>query len=257
MSDENPVLCERDGPVGIVRLNRPDKHNAINRALSLELGRIITDLEADDDIMAIVLTGAGDRAFCAGADMAERVATMDRQAQASDGAQRPAAGVDGYGAVARATKPVIAAINGFAYGGGALLASHTDIRLASSEARIRFVGASYGLVVGGTELPRIVGPAYAKELLFTAKVIDAEEALRIGFVNHVYPPAQLLSAAIEMAKQIAANSPGAVRWSKRVIDAATTVEKGREVNAEAGRALSTSSDHESRFREAAQRVTGA
>jgi enoyl-CoA hydratase/carnithine racemase len=255
MADENPVLCERDGPVGIVRLNRPEKHNAINRALSLELGRIIQELEADESIRAIVLTGAGEKAFCAGADMGERVDAMDRRGEAAGAPQQQPAGVDGYGAVARATKPVIAAINGYAFGGGALLASHADIRLASTTATIRFVGASYGLVVGGTELPRIVGPAFAKELLFTARVVDAEEARRIGLVNQIYAPEELLPAAIEMGKQIAANSPAAVQWAKRVVDAATVIDNGREMNAEAGRALSSSSDHTSRFREAAERVT--
>jgi enoyl-CoA hydratase/carnithine racemase len=244
------VLCERDGPVAIVRLNRPEKRNAINRELSTALAETFAQLEADDSVLAIVLTGAGDKAFCAGADMSEQAERL------GGGPQQQSQAANAYGAVAEATKPVVAAINGYAFGGGALLAANCDIRLASETATIRFVGASYGLVVGGTQLPQIIGPAFAKELLFTAKVIDAREAERIGFVNHVLPAQALLSAAIAMAKQIAENSPDAVRWAKRVVDAATVIEQGREVDAEANRVLRASADHATRFREAAKRVTG-
>jgi len=248
--DSTTVLCERDGPVAIVRLNRPEKHNAINRELSGAFAATMAALEADDSVLAIVLAGAGDRAFCAGADMGERVESMDRAP--AEGA--PAGGASVYDAIGRATKPVIAAINGYAYGGGARLAIGADIRIASPTAKIRFVGASYGLVVGGTHLPWIVGPAMAKELLFTAKVIDADEALRIGLVNHVVPQAELILAAVEMAKQIAANSPDAVRWAKKVVDAATMLEEGVEAERQANERLRRSADHSSRFREAAERI---
>jgi enoyl-CoA hydratase len=164
--------------------------------------------------------------------------------------------VEGIAAVYQATKPIIAAINGYAYGGGARLAVSTDIRLASTTAKIRFVSVSYGLVACGTELPPIVGTAMAKELIYTARVVEAEEAERIGLVNHVYPPEELMPAAIEMAKQIAANSPQAVQWAKKVINAASTIEKGLEVEIEARQASSRSEDHDTRFREAAARVTG-
>ena len=245
------VLYERDGPVAVVRLNRPEKLNAINRELSGALAETIGALEADEAVQAIVLTGNG-RAFCAGADMKERKEAMD-QGPVQPGA---AGGANGVAAVARATKPVIAAINGHAYGGGAHLAVCCDIRLAAATATFRFVGASYGLVVGGTQLSRIVGPALAKELLFTARVIDAAEAERIGLVNHVIAPAELLGAAVAMAKEIAANSPPALRWAKRIVDAATVIEKGVELEAQADRELRASAEHATRFREAAQRVVG-
>jgi len=245
------VLYERDGPVAVVRLNRPEKLNAINRELSGALAETIGALEADEAVQAIVLTGNG-RAFCAGADMKERTEAMV-QGPAQPGA---AGGANGVAAVARATKPVIAAINGHAYGGGAHLAVCCDIRLAAATATFRFVGASYGLVVGGTQLSRIVGPALAKELLFTARVIDAAEAERIGLVNHVIAPAELLNAAVAMAKEVAANSPPAVRWAKRIVDAATVIEKGVELEAQADRELRASAEHATRFREAAQRVVG-
>ena len=245
------VLYERDGPVAVVRLNRPEKLNAINRELSGALAETIGALEADEAVQAIVLTGNG-RAFCAGADMKERTEAMV-QGPAQPGA---AGGANGVAAVARATKPVIAAINGHAYGGGAHLAVCCDIRLAAATATFRFVGASYGLVVGGTQLSRIVGPALAKELLFTARVIDAAEAERIGLVNHVIAPAELLNTAVAMAKEVAANSPPAVRWAKRIVDAATVIENGVELEAQADRELRASAEHATRFREAAQRVVG-
>src|SRR3972149_6884774 len=188
------VLCERDGPAGIVRLNRPEKHNAMNRELNAALAQVFEALEADETVLAIVLTGAGEKAFCAGADMKERTEVMDRPASA-EGAPRGA--------------------NGYAYGGGAHLAVSCDFRLASATATFRFVGASYGLVVGGAQLARIVGPAMGKEPLFTAKVNDAREGEGIGLVNHVYRPEELLPAAVAMAKQIATNSPAAGGWGER------------------------------------------
>src|SRR4051794_19512466 len=111
------VLCERQGPVAIVRLNRPEKHNAVNRELSAALIETFNELEADDDVLVTVITGAGERAFCAGGDMSERSETMDRAA--AEPAQPAQPRVDGIGAIARSSKPTIAAVNGLAYGGGA------------------------------------------------------------------------------------------------------------------------------------------
>ncbi len=248
------VLCQRDGPVAIVTLNRPEKHNAINRELSAALASAMQELDSDDSLLAIVLTGAGDAAFCAGADMGERVAALDGRPPVS--AQPGGPQADGITAVDQVTKPVIAAINGYAYGGGARLALAADIRLASTTAKFRFVGASYGLVVGAARLPLLVGPALAKELIFTAAVIDAGEAERIGLVNHLYPPQSLMDASLAMAHQIAANSAQAVRWSKKVIDTSTVIEAAPRLEAEANRELRASSDHSSRFREAANRIVG-
>jgi enoyl-CoA hydratase len=244
----NEVLCETKGPVAIVTLNRPEKRNAINRALALALQRTMETLDADDAVRAIVLTGAGDRAFCAGADMGEQVERLEGRLESIDGPSPAYTGILGC------SKPVIAAVNGFAYGGGALLASNCDIRLAAPAAKFRFVGASYGLVVGGTQLPRIVGPAHAKELIFTTRVIDAGEAERIGLVNHVIREGSVVDAAVAMAEEIAANSPYAVAWAKKVIDAATEVDKGAEVDAEANRVLRGSDDNATRFKAAASNV---
>jgi enoyl-CoA hydratase len=254
---ENLVITERHGAVAVVKLNRPDKHNALNRALQQALGTAVLEFEADDSINVIVVTGAGDKAFCAGADMGE---VLDRGTLTGGPPPPPDPNaprqVDGVGSLVRAEKPVIGAINGFAYGLGAQLATICDIRIASTNAKFRFVGASYGLVVSGSDLPRVVGPAVAKELLFTTRVIEADEALRIGLANRVVAPESLMEATLEMAQQIAGNSPGAVRWAKKVVNAASTIERGREVEQEAGRALRGTDDNSTRFRAAAERVTG-
>ena len=242
------VTCERDGPVAIVRLNRPEKRNAMNRAVHAGLVEAFDGLDADDDIRVIILTGSGDIAFCAGADMTERVAVMD----GADLGPAP----DGVAAIARCSKPVIGAINGFAYGGGARLALTTDFRLASENARFRFVGVTYGLVVGATQLAWLTGPAIAKELLFTARVVESDEALRLGLVNHVYPRASLLAEAVAMGKLIAENSLPAVSWVKKVVNASTIVVEGLKAQEEADAATRRSEDHSARFREAAQRITG-
>ena len=235
----------RDG-VAFLRMNRPEKHNAFNADLSRAVSNAMDELDADDDVRVVVLTGAG-KAFCAGADMTEALASFDSGGRGDVMAQAVVR-------VARFPKPVIAAVNGYAFGGGAALACACDIRLASERASFRFPGASYGLVVGGSQLPRIVGAAKAKELIFTARVVEAEEAERIGLVNRVVPHDELDGAAWELARRIADQSPDAVRWSKAVIDAATTVEKGIELEIEANRALRGSPDHLSRFRAATERV---
>ena len=235
----------RDG-VAFLRMNRVDKHNAFNRELSLAVCEAVDASEADGDVRAIVLTGAG-KAFCAGADMTEALASMDAGGRGDVMAQAVVR-------LARVAKPVIGAINGYAFGGGAALACACDIRIASDRASFRFPGASYGLVVGGSQLPRIVGMPRAKELIFTARVVEAAEAERIGLVNQLVPHEELDERAWALGRQIAEQSPPAVRWSKAVIDAATIVEKGIELEIEANRALRGSDDHVSRFRAATERV---
>ena len=155
---------------------------------------------------------------------------------------------------ARFPKPLLACVNGAAYGGGALLAITCDIRIASETAAFRFPGAAYGLVVGGSQLPRIVGAALAKELLFTGRVVDAEEALRIGLANRVVPVDQVEQVTMEMARQIAANSPQALRGTKQAVDRATEVDEALRVEAEWNAGLRASPEHHERFRAAADRV---
>ncbi len=244
----NAILLERDGHVAAIRLNRPEKYNAINAEMSAELIECLDALEADDDVRVIVLTGAGEKAFCAGADMAEAVGTAGDSRR--DAAARAAI------RLLRVRKPTIAAVNGYAYGGGAVFAIHCDIRICSEAAKFRFVGATYGLVVGASQLPRIVGQAIAKELLFTARVVDADGALRIGLANRVVPEAELASVVGEMASAIAQNSPSAVIASKEVVDLATIIAEAGKREMEHNLALRQGEDHRERFRAAAERVIG-
>ena len=252
MADKT-VLWEREGPVALVQLNRPEKHHAINREMSSELEAVFRQLDADESVLAIVLTGSGDKAFCAGADMSERTESMRDEEQTPAAAEARA---DGLAAVAGCSKPVIAAINGYAYGGGARLAVSTDIRIASPTARIRFAAAGYGTIACCATLPQLIGPARAKEVIFSTRVVEADEAERIGLVNRVVPQDQLIATAMDLANQIAASSPDAVRWAKKVIDAAADVDAAESLEAEANRSLRASRQHQERFTEAAERVTG-
>jgi enoyl-CoA hydratase/carnithine racemase len=244
------LIVERSGGVAAIRLNRPEKHNALSARLCRDLIDALDRMEADDAVNVLILAGAGEKAFCAGADMAEAA-----------GGSGPSAGEVGAPAqavarVLRTRKPIIAAVNGYAYGGGAFLAINCDIRIASENARFRFVGASYGLVVGAFQLPRIVGAPLAKELIFTARAIDAQEALRIGLVNHLVPLEQLERTAGEIAQAIAANSRAAVMASKEVIDIATSSPEAVRREVEANAELRQSEEHRQRFRDAATRLAG-
>ena len=252
--NESPLLVERRDAVALLTLNRPEKRNAIDQALSDALGETIRELEAEDSVHVIVITGAGDKAFCAGADMAE---ALDRQNRTAGEPRQPQASTPlrGVAVVAGATTPVIAAVNGYAYGLGAQLALSADFRIASTAAKFRFVSTSYGLVVSGADLPRVVGASMAKELLFSTRVVDAEEAVRIGLVNRCVQPDELLPTTLDVAHQSAANSPAAVRWAKRIIDAATVIEAGAAAERESNLELRGSSDQSARFREAAEKLT--
>ncbi len=240
------VHVERDGHTGIVRMQRPEKHNAFNRAMSAAVTAAFDALEADEQVRCAVLVGTA-AAFSAGADMNEAVAAIDENGR-SDGMGRC---ID---RVARFPKPLIGCINGIAYGGGALLAITCDMRIASDDAAFRFPGAAYGLVVGGSQLPRIIGPAYAKELLFTGRVVPADEALRIGLVNRVVPRVDVESAALEVARTIAENAPLALIATKEVVDRATEADDGIAREVEWNRNLRASPEHHERFRAAAARV---
>ncbi len=254
MSNEE-ITLRRDGAVAVVTLNRPDKLNAISRQMSAELIECVDAVESDDGVRVIVLTGAGDKAFCAGADMGQ--AALGDGA-ASDG-EMFAGGDRDWAAraavrLAKVKKPLIGAINGYAYGGGAVFAIACDIRICSDNAAFGFVGASYGLVVGASRLPALVGPALAKELIFTARTVDAEEAQRIGLANHVVPLSSLQDVVMEMAGRIAEQSQPAVLASKEVIDLATLDKDAARREYEWNLELRQSDEHRQRFREAAERV---
>jgi methylglutaconyl-CoA hydratase len=252
MSEGEPLVVEsREGVVVTLALNRPERHHALNRALSTAIADAVERAEADPDVRVIILTGTGAKAFCAGADMIE---TSGLEPQ-SEFARTSTAG----NAIARVTAtrlPVIAAINGYCYGGGARLAIACDIRLASETATFRLPGSEYGLVVAAATLPRLVGAAKAKELIFTARKFDAAEALACGLLNAVYPPTALMPAAMEMAQTIAGHSAAAVQTAKRVIDMATLSDEAEALENEANRTLRGSPEQVERFRQATQRVTG-
>ena len=245
------VLEERRGDVLVLTLNRPAKHNALNAALLHDLGSAVQRADANG-VAVIVLTGAGAKAFCAGADMLEMSGVEANAAPLPPREQR----VDGYAELAATPVPVIAAINGFCYGGGARLAISCDIRLAADTATFRLPGAEYGLVVGAATLPRLVGTSRAKDWILTARKFAATEALSSGFVSGLFAADALLPAALAMAQTIAGHSQAAVRESKRVIDAATLNATAIEMEDHANRVLRGSKEQAGRFRAATRKVTG-
>ncbi len=233
----------------LLSLNRPASHHALNRELASTLVSAIDKAETDEAIKAIVITGTGNKAFCAGQDMVEE---KDRDRALGEK-------VSAYIAIDRFSDtpmPLIAAVNGYCFGGGAALACACDIRLASENATFRFPGAEYGLVVGAAALPRIVGVAKAKEFILTAKRIEAQEAKRCGLVNDVYSQEELLAQALDMAEQIAANSVLAVRESKRIMDAATLNNDARHSENSINSVLRGSDEQSFRFESATRKVTG-
>jgi len=203
-------------------------------------------------VRVIVVTGAGDKAFCAGGDMLEMSGLEENAAPLPPPGERRNAFVE----LSKTPLPVIAAINGYCYGGGARLAVGCDIRLASETATFRLPGAEYGLVVAAATLPRLVGASRAKDWIFTARKFDAREALESGLVSSLHAPAELLPAAMAMAETIAGMSPSAVQESKRVIDAATLSDEAEALENSINRRLRGTPEQSSRFRDATRRVTG-
>lgn len=245
------VLTRREGAVLVVELNRPDCHHAIDRPLADALVATLEAADKDPEVHVVVITGSGEKAFCAGQDMLE--ASGVDATTAATGTSSAYVAVECVQALGL---PVIAAINGYCFGGGALLAVACDIRLASASATFRLPGAEYGLVVGAATVPRLIGAARAKELIFTARRFTAAQALAWGMLNHVYAAEELLSATLTMAAEIAQNSVVAVRESKRVIDAASldpeVIAEENAINAQ----LRGSAEQATRFRAATTRVTG-
>ena len=208
------ILSEIEDGVAIITLNRPDKMNAMNRKLNRELHDAIKAAEADDKVGCIVITGAGERAFTAGGDIQEQLST---DAKFSDEEQDAMRDQRRSFEISACKKPVIGMMNGLAYGGGAVLASSLDIRVGCEDTKFRFLAAAYGRINSTWTLPNQVGWPIAKELLFTARIVKAEEAYRIGLLNHLVPRAQLREKTMEIAKQIAANHGGAVQGIKALM----------------------------------------
>jgi enoyl-CoA hydratase len=217
MSNEGLVLVESKGNFTILTLNRPDKRNALNMALRSEFMNALAGAAEDSGTRAIVVTGAGDKAFVAGADISE----FDGRSAVDQ--FRIMSGASIYDAVERCPKPVIAAVNGFCLGGGMELALACDIRIASASARFGQPEVSLGIIPGGggtQRLPRIVGMGTALRLILTGDLIDAAEALRIGLVEEVVEPQQAMSRACAIAELIASRSPVAVSAAREATRAA-------------------------------------
>jgi len=212
MSYENILVETVEGGVGVVTLNRPKVLNALSYALTSELDEALTAFEDDAEIGCVVITGAGERAFSAGADIHE-MAAVDPAVLAERQTRRG----DYTWHLATFKKPTIGAINGLAYGGAAVLSSSLDIRIGCERSSFRFLAATYGRINSTWTLPMVVGWAKAKELLYTARVVPAEDALQIGLLNKVVPADQLLDAAVEMGRQIANNTPEMVQGIKQLL----------------------------------------
>lgn len=208
------ILSETVDGVGIITLNRPDKLNAMNRRLGQELHQEIKRMEGDDGVGCIVLTGAGDRAFSAGGDIQEQLSDDAKYSQAELDAMRNER--QSYD-IAACAKPTIGMMNGLAYGGAAVLSSSLDMRIGCEGTKFRFLAAAYGRINSTWTLPNQVGWPMAKELLFSARVVEAEEAYRIGLLNHLVPRAQLRAKTLEIGRMIAANHRASVMGIKALM----------------------------------------
>ncbi len=210
------VIYEKSEGIAIITINRPDALNALNAETIDEILQCLEDIAKDDNVRAVILTGAGPKAFCAGADIKAM-----KGMTALDARKLSQMGYKLCKAIENLEKPVIAAINGYALGGGLEVAMACDLRIASEKARMGQTEINIGLIPGwgGTQrLPRLVGKTLAKEMVFTGKMIDAQTAYQRGLVNKVVPPEQLMDAAKEIAKELASKAPVALKLSKMLIN---------------------------------------
>jgi len=223
------VTTSKSDGICTVKINRPDKLNAMNMDVAKELIKTFETLGKDDNIKVIILTGEGEKAFSAGADI-EYMSKISPD----ESVEYAKLGQLVTSTVELVKQPTIAAVNGFALGGGCELAMSCDIRLAADTAKLGQPEVTIGILPGwgGTQrLMRIVGIAKAKELVYTGRMINAEEAKEIGLVNHVYPLASLQEEALKMAQAIAKNSSMGVQMSK------TAINKGRNADLDTGLAI--------------------
>jgi enoyl-CoA hydratase len=212
------ILLERRGGVALITINRPEKRNALNIQTRAEGAAILDELRTDDSVRVVVFTGAGEKAFVAGADIAEfagRTAISQREVMLDRGL---------FNSVDSFPKPVIAMVNGYCLGGGCELALACDIRIASDKASFGQPEINLGIIPGGggtQRLTRLVGEGKAMELILSGEIIDAQTALSIGLVNHVVPADQLEAKTMEIANRIAEKSPIALRLAKEAIKLAS------------------------------------
>ncbi|HEY7513118.1 MAG TPA: enoyl-CoA hydratase-related protein [Vicinamibacteria bacterium] len=216
MSYENLLLDKKDG-VAVVTVNRPDKLNALNDRTMAEIAAVFDSLAADVDVKGVILTGAGEKAFVAGADIGELAKQSPVQ-----GKERSIHGQKILDRIENFPKPVVAAVNGFALGGGCELAMACHVRVASESARLGTPEVKLGIMCGyaGTQrLPRLVGKGRALEILLTGEMVDAAEALRIGLVNKVVAKGELLAEAEALLRKMLANGPISLRFTIEAVNA--------------------------------------
>jgi enoyl-CoA hydratase/carnithine racemase len=226
------IQYEKKGAIAYVTVNRPKVLNALNTATMMELYRAFTAARDDDEVRVAILTGSGEKAFIAGADIGE-LATQDA-VRGKEYAQRGQSVLD---LIENCGKPVIACINGFALGGGCEIAMACTMRLASDNAKLGQPEVKLGIIpgYGGTQrLPRLVGKGLANQLVLTGEIVSAQEALRIGLVNEVTAPADLVPRAEAIAQKIIANAPLAIRYCLEAVN------KGMEMTLQEGLFLEAS-----------------
>lgn len=218
MNQSEHILVEKNEGIALITLNRPKQLNSLNKALLSELNEVLEALRDDTETKVVLLTGAGEKAFVAGADIKEFASFNGAQ-----GAELSKEGhLTVFNVIEEFPKPVIAAINGFALGGGLELAISAHIRIASNNARMGLPETSLGLIpgYGGTQrLPQLIGKGRALEMIFSARMIDAETALNYGLVNQVVPHDKLLDAAKEMARSFMKNSIVAMGYAIESVNA--------------------------------------
>jgi len=225
----NTLIYEKKDFIGILTINRPDKMNALSTELTTELKQALDEIEEDRDLRVLVITGAGDKAFVAGADINELV---DRDARIGRRVSRFRQEL--FSRVENLPVPVIAAVNGFALGGGLELALACNIRIASEKAKFGAPEVKLGIIPGdgGTQrLPRLVGLGRAMEMVVTGDFVGAEEAYRIGLANKVVPDEELMETTMALAKKIASRPPLAVKYAKEAVN------RSQEGDAASGYAL--------------------
>ncbi len=210
------ILLEKKGNVAIASIDRPKALNALNSEVLNDLNTLVDTVNADPEIRVLILTGSGEKAFVAGADIGEMSSLSKAEGEAFG-----KKGNDVFRRIETLPIPVIAAVNGYALGGGCELSMACDIRIASDTAVFGQPETGLGITpgFGGTQrLARLIGPGMAKQMIYSARNIKADEALRIGLVNAVYPLEELRAAAEKLAETIAKNAPIAVRASKQAIN---------------------------------------
>lgn len=212
----NTLIYEKKDNIGVLTVNRPDKLNALSNELTEELQHLLDEIEKDVDLRVVVITGAGDKAFVAGADINELI---ERDALQGRDVSRFRQAL--FARIENLPVPVIAAVNGYALGGGLELALACNIRIASEKAQFGAPEVKLGIIPGdgGTQrLPRLVGLGRAMELVLTGDFIDAQEAHRIGLVNRVVSPDELMESVMTLAKKIASRPPLAVKYAKEAVN---------------------------------------